>query len=83
MYADADYANKDNDRRSVSGIAVTFGCTVVSHASRTRRVVSVSISEEEYIAAGDGVKEGLSMHAALYFIAPETCGASIKVLEDN
>ena len=23
VFADADYANKDNDRRSVSGIAVT------------------------------------------------------------
>ena len=39
-YADADYANKDNDRRSVSGIAVTLRGTVVSHASKTQRVVS-------------------------------------------
>ena len=35
VYADADYANKDNDRRSVSGIAVTLGGTAVSHASKT------------------------------------------------
>ena len=35
VYADADYANKENDRRSVSGIAVTLGGTVVSHASKT------------------------------------------------
>ena len=27
VYADADYANKDNDRRSVSGIAKTLGGT--------------------------------------------------------
>ena len=40
MYADKDYANKDNDRRSVSGIAVTLGGTVVSHVSKTQRVVS-------------------------------------------
>ena len=56
VYADADYANKDNDRRSVSGIAVTLGGTVVSHASKTQYVVSLSISEAEYIAAGGGVK---------------------------
>ena len=83
VYADADYANKDNDRRPVSGIAVTLGGTVVSHASKTQRVVSLSTSEAEYIAAGDGVKEPLFVRSVLSFIAPETCGASIKVLEDN
>ena len=83
VYADADYANKDNYRRSVSGIAVTLGGRVVSHVSRTQRVVSLSTSEAEYIAAGDGVKEALFVRAVLSFIAPETCGASIKVLEDK
>ena len=83
MYTDVDHANKENDRRSVSGIAVTLGGTVVSHASKTQRVVSLSTSEAEYIAAGDGVEEALFVRAVLSFIAPETCGASIKVLEDN
>ena len=40
VYADADYANKENDRRLVSRVAVTLGGTVVSHASKTQRVVS-------------------------------------------
>ena len=35
VYADTDYANKDNDRRSVSGIAVALGGIVVSHVSKT------------------------------------------------
>ena len=35
VYADADYANQNNDRRSVSAIAVTLGGTVVSRASKT------------------------------------------------
>ena len=83
VYADADYAIKENDRRSVSGMALTLGGTVVSHASTTQRVVSLSTSETEYIAAGDGVKEALFVRAVLSFIAPETCGASINVLEDN
>ena len=80
VYADADYASKENDRRSVSGIAVTLGGTVVSHTSKTQRVVSLSISEAEYIAAGEGVKEALFVRAVLSFIAP---GASMKVLEAN
>ena len=83
VYEDADYANKDNDRRSVSGITVSLGGNVVSHVSKTHRVVSLSTSEEEYIAAGYGVKEALFVRAVLSFIALETCGASIKVLEDN
>ena len=83
VYADADYANKENDRRSVSGMAVTLGGTVVSHASKTQRVVSLSTSEAKYTAAGDGVKDALFVRAVLSFIAPETCGTSIKVLEDN
>ena len=83
MYADANYADKSYGRRSVSGIAVTLGGTVVSHTSKTHHVASLSTSEAEYIAAGDGVKEALFVRAVLSFIAPETSGASIKVLEDN
>ena len=83
VYADADCAIKNYDRRSVSGIAVSLGGTVVNHASKTQCVVSLSTSEAEYIAAGDGVKEALFVRAVLSFIASETCGASIQVLEDN
>ena len=83
VYADADYADKANDRRSVSGITVTLGGTVVNHASKTQHVVPLSTSEAEYIAAGVGVKEALFVHAVLSFIAPETRGASMKVLEDS
>ena len=81
--ADANYANKDSDRRSVSGIAVALEGTAVSHASKTQRVVSLSTSEAEYRAAGDDVKEALFVRAILSFIAPEKCRASVKVLEDN
>ena len=83
VYAGADYADKANGRRSVSGISVTLGGTVVSHASRMQHVALLSISEAEYIAAGDGVKEALFVRALLSPIAPETSGASIKVLEEN
>ena len=39
VYADEDYADKHNSKLSVSGIAVTLGGTVVSHVSKTQRVV--------------------------------------------
>ena len=80
---DADYATKNHDRRSVSGIVVTLGGTIVSRASKTQRVVSLLMSEAEYIAAGDGVKEALFARDVFSFIAPKTCGVSVKVLENN
>ena len=83
VYADADYADKANDRRSMSGIAVALGGIIVCHASKTQHVVSLSTSEAEYIAAGDGVKEALIVRAVLSFIAPEPSGASIKALGND
>ena len=77
VYADAEYADKDDSRRSVSGVAVTLGGTVVNHVSKTQRLFSLSTSEAEYIAAGEAVKEALLVRAILSFIAPETSGASI------
>ena len=56
VYADADFVDKANNGRSVSGIAVTLGGTVASSTSKTQHAVSLSTSEAEYIAGGDGVK---------------------------
>ena len=42
VYADADYADKDNSRCSVFGVTVTLGGTIVSHVSKTQRVVPLS-----------------------------------------
>ena len=85
MYANANYADKANHRRFVSGIAVTLGGTVVSHGSKTRHVGSLSTSETDYIAARNGVKgQGSSVCAyRSVFHYAGTSGASIKVLEDN
>ncbi|CAN0299130.1 unnamed protein product [Ectocarpus fasciculatus] len=83
VYVDSSYADASTNRRSVTGIAVTIGGTVISHASKTQPVVAMSTSEAEYIAGAEGVKESLFVRNVLSFMAPETCGASIKVLEDN
>ena len=83
VYVDADYVDKANDRRSVSGIGVALGGTVLSHASETQHVVLLSASETDCIAAGDRVKEALFLRAVLSFIALETSGTSSKVLENN
>lgn len=55
-YVIASYADKETNRHSWTGLAVPLGGAVVSHDSKTRRVVALSTSEAEYIAAEEGVR---------------------------
>ena len=66
-YSDADYADKSNDRGSVSGTVITLGGAEVSRASSTQRCVTLS-AEAEYVALGKGVQEALFTGAILSFI---------------
>ena len=79
--SDADYADKSNDRRSVSGTVITFGGATVSWASSTQRCVTLSTAEAEYVALGEGVKEALFTGVALSFICPELNGSCARVLK--
>ena len=45
-YSDADYADKSNDKRSVSGTVITLGGAAVSSASSAQRCVTLSTAEE-------------------------------------
>ena len=67
---DANYAKKADERRSVSGVAVTVGNSTVSWSSSTQKIVTLSTIEAEYVAIGDGVKEGLFVKSVLSFIVP-------------
>ena len=60
LFAGADYANKCNDRRSVSGVAVMLGNTAVSVSSTTQHCVILSTSEAEYVAMAHGPKTALN-----------------------
>ena len=68
VFADANNAEKEDDRRSVSGVAVTLGNSVVSWVSSTQKIVTLSTTEAEYVALGDGVKEVLFAKSVLSFI---------------
>ena len=82
-YVDADYAHKAEDRRSVSGVAVSCGGTLVSWFSRTQKCVTLSTTEAEYVAVADGVKEALYVRGVLVFLMPSLGSPSIGVFEDN
>ena len=47
LYVDADYADKANDKRSVSGAAFMLGGSVVSATSTTQHCITLSTSEAE------------------------------------
>ena len=82
-YVDADYTHKAEDRRSVSGVAVSCGGALVSWFSRTQKYVTVSTTEAEYVAMADGVKEALYVRGILAFLMPSLGSMSIGVYEDN
>ena len=59
-----------DDRRSVSGVTVSCGGTLVSWFSRTQKCVTLSAIEAEYVAMADGVKEVLYIKEVLVFLMP-------------
>ena len=79
VYVDVDYANKDNDRRSVSGVAVMVGGTVVNASSTTQHCVTLSTSEAEYVAMAQrqGENTVLFTKAVLNFLQPELANETI------
>ena len=82
-YADSSFANKADDRKSVSGGAVLYGGAAVMWLSRTQRCVTLSSTEAEYVAIGECVKEVLFLRGVLKFIQPSAEVTGIPVYEDN
>ena len=81
----ADYADKFNDRRSVSRTVITLGAAAVSWACSTQRCVTLSTAKAEHVlvALGEGVKEALFTGEVVSFICPELDGSCVRVFEDN
>lgn len=82
-YADADYASKSNDRRSVSGGAIMCGGASICWFSRTQKCVTLSTSEAEYVALGDAVKELLFLRQVWRFMLPGKAVPCFPIFEDN
>ncbi|CAM9233072.1 unnamed protein product [Pylaiella littoralis] len=51
--------------------------------SSTQKIVTLSTTEAEYVALGDGVKEALFAKAVASFLVPALSQNIIKVLVDN
>ena len=72
-----------DDRRSVSGVVVTLDSATVSWLSSTQKIVTLSTTEAEYVALGDGVKEVLFAKAVASFLVPGLTEKIILAIVDN
>lgn len=81
-FADADWANCLDDRRSYTGYVFTLFDSVVSWESRKQRTTALSSTEAEYMAISDAVKEAIYLRKfikGLGFELPST----LKIFNDN
>ena len=83
LFADADYADRCNDRRSVSGVAAMLGNTAVSASSTTQHCVTLSTSEAEYAPMAHGANTVLAIKTVLKFVLPHLSGRAIAMYENN
>ena len=83
VFANADYACKATDRRSVSGGLIMCGGASICWFSRTQKCVTLSTSEAEYVALGDAIKELLFLRQLWRFILPSKVMSCFPVFEDN
>lgn len=72
-FADADYASKAADRRSVSGCVIMCCGGVIAWFSRTQKCVTNSTTEAEYVALGDLVKELLFLRQVGVVVLSSAC----------
>ena len=68
VYTDSNFAEKADDRRSVTGGLVCLGHSTICGFSSTHKTISLSTAEAEYRALGDGVKEALFAKSVASFI---------------
>lgn len=83
VFADADYASKAADGRSVSGGLVMCGGACVSWIFRTQKRVTLSTTEAEYVALADVVKEALFLSQVWCFMLHAVGMPCIPVSEEN
>ena len=65
VYVDADFAGDINSRKSTIGFVFTLGGTTISWASNLQKIITLSITKVEYVAATEAGKEMIWLHGFL------------------
>ena len=64
-YTDSDYANRKDDRRSITGFCFNVGSGAISWAARRQTCVATSTTEAELHALSKAVKEAVHLRVIL------------------
>jgi hypothetical protein len=64
-YTDSDYAGDRDNRKSTSAYVYTLCNSCISWKSQLQKIVALSSTEVEYIAATDAIKEGIWLKGLL------------------
>ncbi|RVW88928.1 Retrovirus-related Pol polyprotein from transposon TNT 1-94 [Vitis vinifera] len=64
-YVDADFAGDIDSRKSTTGFVFTLGGTAISWASNLQKIVTLSTTKAEYVAATEAGKEMIWLHGFL------------------
>lgn len=82
IFADADWGNDVNDRKSFSGLVVKYGECLINWEARKQQSVAYSSTEAEYYSMGEAVKESKYLHNFFIDIFGY-CLPAITVYNDN
>ena len=82
-FADADYASRSEDRRSVSGGVVMCAGGVIAWFSKTQKCITLSTTHAEYVAMAEMGKEILFLRQVWRFMLPGELRPCIPLYEDN
>ena len=64
-YVDVDFASDIDSRKSITEFVFTLGGTTKSWASNLQKIVTLSTTEAEYVAATEARKEMIWLHGFL------------------
>jgi len=81
-FVDSDWAGDTSHRRSMTGMAILFGGTVIAYKSRIQKTIALSSTEAEFMAACDAGKTILYLRTILEEMGVEQHEATV-LYEDN
>ena len=64
-YVDVDFVSDIASRKSITEFVFTLSGTSISWASNLQKIVTLSITEVEYVAATESIKEMIWLHGFL------------------
>ena len=82
-FFDSDYAGDQDDRKSTSGYVFILGTGVISWSSRKQKIVTLSTSEEEFVAATACACQAIWLRKILEELRFKQKGATIIFCDNN